>query len=143
MGILDRLGNVIKSYVNIDDEVFKKSYSKKHSDPDLNAAFEELDDFLHGDEAGEKFKTYEAKAGEETDKKKKTRPIPEGLKKDFAELGLTPEATAEECKEAYKRLLKVHHPDRHAKHEGNTEKATEKSARVNASYDRLVDWFKN
>ena len=143
MGIWDRLGNVIKSYVNSSDErVFGKNASQRRSsfrssDPDLDAAYEELDDFLRGD--GDKDRA-KVKSDEKTAKWKK--PIPEDIKKAFIELGLTPEATMEECKEAYKNLLKTHHPDRHAKHEGNMKKATDKTARVNAAYERIVKWFR-
>ena len=146
MGIWERLGNVIKSYINStnsDDDLFGKSPSRRHSDPDLNAAYEELDDFLSGKEAKENFSAFENRsaAGKEG-KKERTRQVPEELRKDFAELGLAPDATAEECKEAYKKLLKTHHPDRHAKHEENMKKATEKTARVNAAYKSLMTWFR-
>jgi DnaJ-domain-containing protein 1 len=65
---------------------------------------------------------------------------PEELRPDFAELGLPFGAGAEDCKTAYKRLLKLHHPDRHAGHEGNMKKATEKATRINAAYDRIEKW---
>jgi DnaJ-domain-containing protein 1 len=140
MGILDRLGSVIKSYINDDsDRLFGKNSAKKRSDPDLNAAYEELDDFLRGKEAPSSFA---GKSERETEKQKKARPVPLEIRLDFAELGLTPDATAEECKEAYKKLLKIHHPDHHAKHDENMKKATDKAARVNAAYDRLVIWFR-
>ena len=141
MGIWDRLGNVIKSYISSEDErVFGSSF-KRHSDPDLDAAYEELDEFLN------KGTSAQSDPGRNTNEKqeraqKKQRPVPEDIRKDFAELGLTPDATVEECKEAYKRLLKIHHPDRHAKHEGNMKKATDKTTRVNAAYERLMEWFK-
>ena len=122
MGIWNRLESVIKSYFASEDEAPGKGSFKRQSDPDLNAAYEELDDLLNGKEKGEKFKAFEEEAG----KKKKTVFVSETIKKDFEELGLTPEASAEECKEAYKRLLKIHHPDHHANHEGNRQKATEK-----------------
>ena len=49
MGIWDRLESVIKSYINDheDPKVFGKNRSQGH-DPDLDAAYEELDDFLNG-----------------------------------------------------------------------------------------------
>ncbi|MDR2094638.1 MAG: J domain-containing protein, partial [Treponema sp.] len=65
---------------------------------------------------------------------------PEELRPDFAELGLPFGASAGECKAAYKKLLNTHHPDRHAGHAGNMKKATEKSARINAAYDRIEKW---
>ena len=142
MGIWDRLGNVIKSYINSDDDRAFDSSFKRRSDPDLDAAYEELDEFLRGGTSAQPGPGGETK-GKQEKAQKDQRPIPEGIRKDFAELGLTPDATAEECKEAYKKLLKIHHPDRHAKHEGNLKKATEKTARVNASYERLKKWFGN
>ena len=141
MGIWDRLGSVIKSYLNDSNEAgFTRSSPKRQGDPDLNAAYEELDDFLKGNDGKSKSKVWDDEKEKTAEKK---RPVPEEIRRDFAELGLTPEASAEECKEAYKKLLKIHHPDRHANHEGNLKKATEKTARVNASYDRLEVWFRN
>ena len=155
MGIWERLGNVIKSYLNDDDNEEKipgnrpagERYPRGRGDPDFDAAYEELDDFLGGkdakskdpDSARENFEN-----GQESWEKagRKPRPVPEEIRKAFEELGLTPEASAGECKEAYKKLLKIHHPDRHTKHDGNMKKATEKSARVNAAYERLMKWFR-
>ncbi|GHV89584.1 hypothetical protein AGMMS50268_00870 [Spirochaetia bacterium] len=195
MGVFDRLGDVIKSYLNDEDEKIFGRSSRGHQrggDPDLDAAFDELNDFLGGDSAGSghreggtrrdswrgivdeepegryrrqdeagggagngnagrtgsagnsggaggtrgagsaKGGAYGTAAGQGTP--------PDALRQDFAELGLSPQASAEECKAAYKRLLKIHHPDRHAGHAGNMKKATEKSARINAAYDRIVRW---
>jgi DnaJ-class molecular chaperone len=137
MGIWERLGNVIKSYFTDESDKLFGNHSKWRTDPDLDAAYEELDGYLKGKDSGGKTSNRE-----EAEKQKKPRPVPEEIRKDFAELGLTSDATAEECKDAYKKLLKIHHPDRHANHEGNMNKATDKSARVNAAYDRLVVWFR-
>jgi len=62
------------------------------------------------------------------------------LRADFQELSLPFGAGAADCKAAYKKLLKIHHPDRHAGHEGNMKKATAKAARINASYRRIEAW---
>ena len=135
MGIWDRLETVIKSYLHDDAEkIFGRGSHREGRDPDFNSAYEELNDFLNGKDSGKAGNKYEEPA-------KKQRIIPEELKKDFAELGLKPDASAEECKEAYKKLLKIHHPDHHATHEENMKKATEKSTKVNASYERLMKWF--
>ena len=49
MGIWERLGNVIKSYVSDGEgKTFKRD--TPGADPDLKAAYEELDDFLRGDD---------------------------------------------------------------------------------------------
>jgi DnaJ-domain-containing protein 1 len=137
MGIWDRLGKVIKSYGNYSDErVWGRNASKRQADPDLDAAYEELDEFLQGEHSEKKEKSEERKQPVREN-------IPENIKEAFAELGLKPNATIEECKEAYKKLLKIHHPDRHAKHQGNMEKATDKTARVNAAFELLMKWLKN
>ncbi|MCL2373945.1 MAG: DnaJ domain-containing protein [Treponema sp.] len=145
MGIWGRLGNVVKSYLNDDrDNVFGGSGSKRQGsesrgggewdirDSDLNAAYEELDEFLRGDPKRK-----------EKPQEKPARPVPAELREDFAELGLSPDASAAECKAAYKKLLKTHHPDRHAGKSEAMKKATEKTARVNAAYERIEKWQKN
>lgn len=144
MGIWDRLGNVIRSYLNDEDEGAsgKNSGFSASKDPDLDAAFEELNDFLSG--RGERRSgSTGGESGNSQYRGGRTAsppPLPESLRADFAELGLPFGASAEECKAAYKRLLKIHHPDRHAGHAGNMKKATEKSAGINAAYDRIDRW---
>ena len=149
MGIWERLGNVIKSYLSDDDKgsiggttsfgendpAGSGSAEYGRRDPDFDAAYEELNDYLRGTGAAEKG------GGKETSGKR-IRPVPAELRADFAELGLTPEASAEECKEAYKKFLKNYHPDRHAGNAEAMKMATEKTATVNAAYDRLEKWFR-
>jgi hypothetical protein len=153
MGIFDRLGDVIKSYLHDEDErIFGGGSRQRFSrDPDLDAAYEELNDYLGGQSA----ETGQAAGGSSAGNREQARNgsrragenkeppgpgIPESLGPDFAELGLPPGASAEDCKSAYKKLLKIHHPDRHAGHPGNFKKATEKSARINSAYDRIKKW---
>jgi DnaJ-domain-containing protein 1 len=155
MGIIDRLGNVIRSYFNDGDpgpsvgSSGEGARSSRYVDPDLDAAYDELDDFLRG---GKRPGTYGEKPpfghgpgsnGGSGTAGGTVNPPPESLRVDFAELGLPLGASEEECKIAYKRLLKLHHPDRHAGHEGNMKKATEKSARINAAFDRIEKWRKS
>ena len=142
MGILGRLGNVVKSYLNDEtDTIFGKKGSGSRSassssrgDPDLNAAYEELDDFLNGKESASK---------KAAPKEPARRTVPAEILADFTELAVSPEASAAECKAAYKKLLKIHHPDRHAGNPDALKKATEKTARVNAAYRRIENWLKN
>jgi DnaJ-domain-containing protein 1 len=146
MGIMDRLGNVIKSYLNNDDERIFGSGGRERRpshDPDLDAAFDELNDFLNTDKAKDDAgpDSFGRDAGAKS-RNEAFRSIPEELRSDFAELGVAFGASEAECKEAYKKLLKIHHPDRHAGHEGNMKKATEKTARINAAYDRIEKWRK-
>ncbi|GHV18681.1 hypothetical protein FACS189493_8220 [Spirochaetia bacterium] len=153
MGIFDRIGDVLKSYINDADEpLFGKPRQRQHSgDPDLDAAFDELDDFLggpgkraskdtSGDDPFADLGGGRASGSGTAGRSGSGRPVPAELRGDFDELGVAFGASAEDCKTAYKKLLKIHHPDRHAGHPGNMKKATEKSARINAAYDRIEKW---
>jgi DnaJ-domain-containing protein 1 len=136
MGIWNRLGDVIKSYLNDEDrKIFGNGggYSAT-GDPDMDAAFDELNEFLSGGGTG----SSGWSGGE--DGGRTGAAVPESLRPDFAELGVAFGAPADKCKAAYKGLLKIHHPDRHAGHPGNFKKATEKTARINAAYDRIERW---
>jgi DnaJ-domain-containing protein 1 len=139
MGVFDRRGDVIRSYLKDtgSGHSVASSAGRRYTDPDLDAAYEELDDFLAekrsqaDDPSADR---YQAAAADSP------TPPPENLRRDFDELGLPFGAPADECKAAYKKLLKLHHPDRHAGHAGNMKKATDKSARINAAYDRIEKW---
>ncbi|GHU47293.1 hypothetical protein FACS1894200_02420 [Spirochaetia bacterium] len=140
MGIIDRLGTVIRSYLQEDtvDSAKTNTGTKAHTgDPDYNAAMDELDELLG------KAQTHKNEhAWTKTRRSAASNPVmPPELQKDFAELGLSPSAAFEECKAAYKTLLKKHHPDRHAGNPADMKKATEKSTRINAAYDRIGKWF--
>ncbi|WP_304224426.1 DnaJ family molecular chaperone [Gracilinema caldarium] len=148
----DRLGDVLKSFLNddSDDDILGARQSRRYSgDPDLDAAYDELEEFLNTGKNQQKhsysWSETEQRAGRQayTDtsrQPKAAHTVPEVLRKDFEELGVPFGASEDECKAAYKRLLKIHHPDRHAGHPGNMKKATEKSARINVSYQRIQAW---
>ncbi|AFU60192.1 putative chaperone protein DnaJ [Candidatus Nitrososphaera gargensis Ga9.2] len=52
----------------------------------------------------------------------------------YAVLGISPDATADEVRQAYFRLAKLYHPDRNKSPE-----ATEKMAEINLAYETLRD----
>lgn len=161
----DRLGDVIKNFLDDEDQkLFGGNRSRSaFKDPDLDAAEAELDEFLNRGKRGQTDRKsaggawsdprHDERFGPSDDdfrprggrmpgsgSAKSAPAVPEALRKDFDELGVPFGASAEICKSAYKKLLKTHHPDRHAGHEGNMRKATEKSARINAAYQRIESW---
>jgi DnaJ-domain-containing protein 1 len=169
VGIFDRLGDVIKSYLNQEDErIFGPSresrsqgaWRSRGGNPDLEEAEAELENFLRGGtenlgrgnsngggstgyNSGRTAGNSAGTAGGPQSGQSRAEGAggpPEGLRRDFAELGVPFGAGPGECRAAYKRLLKLHHPDRHARHEGNLKKATEKSARINGAYERIAAW---
>jgi DnaJ-domain-containing protein 1 len=142
MGIFDRLGSVINSYLNDFNEQTSSRFGSSNSfnrsdfnrsDPDFNAAYEELNDYLNN-------KRTEKKQNPSTQGFEGPKLPPAELRSDFELLGVPFGANEETCKAAYKKLLKIHHPDRHAGHEGNYKKATQISARINAAWDRIEKW---
>jgi hypothetical protein len=143
MGVFDRLADLFKSYLNDDASIFGPGRNRGGYDPYLNEAYEELDEFLNGGDGrfrdGESRRDQGDWSGETTGGGPQRGP-PEELRPDYAELGVPFGAPAAECREAYKKLLKIHHPDRHANHQGNLKKATEKMTRINAAWDRIKTW---
>jgi curved DNA-binding protein CbpA len=152
MGIWSQLESLIGSYINdLSGETAKRFRSGGYGDPDLDAAYEELDDYLNKDNGRRRaeysWKDAENNAAAGTSSgaydgtaSAKIKLPPEELRADFECLGVPFGADVETCKTAYKRLLKIHHPDRHAGHEGNFRKATERSAKINAAWDRIEKW---
>jgi len=141
MGIFDRLGTIINSYFN-DFSNETAGRFKSSGDPDYDAAYEELDDYLNRkDYRFEKNTDRDyGTAQQSAAKPSGVKLPPEELRPDFDLLGVQFGADYETCKAAYKKLLKIHHPDRHVGHEGNYKKATEKSAKINAAWDRIEKW---
>jgi curved DNA-binding protein CbpA len=137
MGVFDRLGKIINSYFN-DFGSETSGRFKSSGDPDFDAAYEELDDYLNRKE-----RPFEKNDGKfsQTAKTTGVKLPPEELRPDFDLLGVPFGSDIETCKTAYKKLLKIHHPDRHAGHEGNYKKATEKSAKINAAWDRIEKFY--
>jgi len=148
MGIFDRLGSVINSYFNdFTDQTNRrfKSPDSRSGDPDLDAAFDELNDFLNDKEPRKKDENAGRYSWRDNDTRYDSRQTgnklpPEELRADYEILELPFGADEETCKSQYKKLLKIHHPDKHAGHEGNYKKATEKSAKINAAWDRIEKW---
>jgi DnaJ-class molecular chaperone len=144
MSIWDRLGNVLKSYINDSAEwiLGEDRPRRRHGDrnDDYDTAYEELEQFLKGDKA--EGNAWTGESGKTQSGFNNARPIPPELRHAFEELGLSPGANEEECKEAYKKLLKIHHPDRHGRDPEAMKKATEKTSRINTAYDSLEKWFR-
>ncbi len=112
MDMLDRLGRLLRSFVPDDGAPF---------DPDLSAAWEELDEYL----------------GEQTGPSRRPRGRREGrhpLEAEYRVLELEPGASMERVRESYKRLLRKYHPDRFVGRPEKQRAATEVTQAVIAAY---------
>ncbi|MDR2897856.1 MAG: J domain-containing protein [Spirochaetaceae bacterium] len=156
--MFDRLGSILRSYLDDDgQDIFSNGKSHGRSpDPDYQAAYDELNDYLNDEDEGDRFTSYnrfenkERKAGNTQQKTPPRQPkdtntrdkVPTELYRDFIRLGLKPGASLEHCKKAHKNLLKQHHPDKHAGNPFTLNRATEMSSSINASFQRISYWYK-
>ncbi len=67
--------------------------------------------------------------------------VPEELVEDFRTLGLPPGVSAEECKAAWRTLLKKHHPDANAGDASANSAHAQITRRVTESYRRIASWY--
>jgi curved DNA-binding protein CbpA len=149
VGIIKRFGDVLESYIS-DSDFFsgKKTGSyRSGGDPDLDAAYNELNDFLgkknySSSSANNKYTSDSARASSVPPKAKAPAPLNPELLRDFAALGLTPQMDFAACKDAYKKLLQKNHPDKNTGSAEQLRAATEKTAAINTSWDRIEKWFK-
>lgn len=158
--IFDRLGTLLKSYLSGNQDAEDRPRgdggyrSGGSGDADLNDAMDELDAFLKDDREGqERLERERRRRAEEAERESRERfsrswgngrgasnsgagPSDE-LVGAYKTLGLSYGAPMSEVKSAYKRLLKLHHPDRHSASPEEQKKATATSARINEAYARI------
>jgi len=134
--IFDRFGNLLKSFLNDDDSYSTGSTS--FSDPDLQDAWDELEDFLNTDDgansqsAGTRAKTADFRKPE----------LPANLQKDYRLLKTKPGAPLTEVAKSYRLLLRTHHPDRYASDPVKFAQATEKTKDLTTAFRRIKDYEK-
>ena len=129
----DKLGDWLKSILSEEDG--KTRHRPQSHDADYQDAWNELDDFL-------KTGKSEPKPDFNRDGTQNRGPvIPEDLRVHYKTLNLRFGASLEEVKKAYKKIISLYHPDKHA---GNAEArkiATEKTQELNSAYAKLEAWF--
>lgn len=141
--LFDRLATLLKSLFASDtwrESDYNAGYHGTSHDPFFDEAWEELDAFLRDDR--EKQEQFRQKHEEErrswTNKKEfSSSEVDDALRV----LGLTRKASFAEVKQAYKRLLKEHHPDRFAADPAAQKKATEVCAIYNQAYAILEKYY--
>lgn len=102
-------------------------------DPDLAAAWDELEDYLKSGDAEPAPGAGSASSGA---RDRATHPR-EPLRADYATLGVPFDAPMSDVKRAYKRMMQAHHPDRFAHDPKRQADATRKAARINDAFARI------
>ena len=110
--------------------------SPRFDDPDMAAAWDELDEFLGGASTEPREGTGGTRGpGGGT---RAARPDPrESLRDDYRNLEVSFGAPLAEVRAAYRRLIMTYHPDKYADDPGKAKVATEIASRLNDSFNRI------
>jgi len=153
--IFDRFERLFKSWISGDsDTIGSRPARGAYGDPDLDAAMDELDDFLdRGRTETEAKERREAadRARREREGAARARGGPAGNWKSnsfppkeiidaYRTIGLAYGTPFAEVKAQYKRLLMQNHPDRNSATPEQLKRSTEISALINNAYNRIETW---
>lgn len=134
----DRLGDLLRTVLGSGDPATGAGQQRRRplhtDDPDLAAAWEELEGFLDGDD-GATDGASSASSGAGADAR--TEQPSDELRSAYATLGVTFGAPMSEVKRAYKRQMQAHHPDRFGHDPKLQAAATRKAAHLNAAFARI------
>jgi hypothetical protein len=153
--IFDRFERMFKSWIASDaEDVFggPRSSPRTSGDPDVDAAMDELDDFLDRGRTETEARERE-KARREREEASRRRAggtssassaghsgPPQALIQAYKTLGLAYGVPFPEVKAAYKRLLMQNHPDRNSATPEQMKRSTDISAQINAAYHCVETW---
>ena len=135
--IFDRLGNLIKSAFSADPDDFDFSSTNSSMDPDMQAAWDELNDFLNEDDFDD---TQSARSSNRTRTDRSS--IPSDIADAFKTLEVPAGSTLEQVKHGYKKMAIKYHPDRFANNPEKLKNATEMMKRLNVAYSKIKKYYK-
>ena len=139
--IFDRLGNLLRSLFQEEDAPRTEGARRASGDPDLETAWEELDEFLRTGEnrAGSDSRQSYGRASSSS-YRPSTGPspgLPEEIRRDYANLEVPVTADMETVRKAYHKLIRQYHPDHFAANPKKLKDATEITQKINQSYQRI------
>jgi DnaJ-domain-containing protein 1 len=109
-----------------------------YRDPDLRAAWEELEDYMRGGSGGSSGRPGATGPGASGGRHARPEPpVDESLRKDFANLEVPFGSDIDTVRKSYKALVLRYHPDKFA---GDPEKqrvALEITKKINQSFERI------
>ena len=141
--IFDNIGNFFRSIFQNGEEYTDEDGNKRFYDPDMQEAWEELDDYLNEDktEKKQKAKTHtRSRAQQQADAIKKIEQ--EKLRQDYNTLKVKFGTSFSEVKKAYKKLVIQYHPDKHANDPKRFKMATEITQKINQAFQRIKNFEK-
>ena len=136
--LFERFERLLRSYIRFgapSDEWFEQA----QRNTDYQEAWNELDDFLRNGSSADRTNGTGRTAGTSKASTAERLP-PEELRKDYSLLGVAFGATFTEVRNAYRRLIRTHHPDLHASDSNRQREATHTSQQLNTAYQRIKAW---
>ena len=139
--LFDRLGDLLRTVLGGDGTATaagRQSRRPLHTDdPDLAAAWEELEGFLDGEDGAADSAASSASSGAGTGAH--AEQPSDALRNAYATLGVAVGAPMSDVKRAYKRQMQAHHPDRFVHDPKLQAAATRKAAQLNAAYAHIEE----
>ena len=168
--MFDRLGEYLKDYINDDEQgIFSSPEEEKHNENTNNFYQEnksQSEENVDTKTSNKEFKFDTSKQQSEYNKTEnkqkhtykktehsKSKPkntnqtsgkryyVPFELYDDFKTLCLIPGTNLDECKVAYKSLLKKFHPDKFANEPEKQKEATEITSSITSAFTRIKTWY--
>ena len=131
--IIERFNRLIKSmFVDTGDINFAYDDFSENGDSDYAEAWDELNDFLSDKGSVNK--------NNSTDKKTSIPKTPEVLRQDYLNMGVPFGSDFNITKNAYKKLIIKYHPDKNSSNTESIKKATEKTKKLNISFQKIKAW---
>ena len=168
--MFDRLGEYLKDYINDDEQgIFSSPEEEKHNENTNNFYQEnksQSEENVDTKTSNKEFKfdtskqqseynktenkqkhTYKKTEQQKASSKQKKQTsgkryyVPFELYEDFKTLCLMPGTNLDECKVAYKSLLKKFHPDKFANEPEKQKEATEITSSITSAFTRIKTWY--
>jgi DnaJ-domain-containing protein 1 len=134
-GFIDRLAEFLRTLLSNEERTTGRrargAEEPRFRDPDMQSAWEELDDYMRGTKADT------GSGRREKDSARPTRPADESLRADYANLEVPFGADMAKVMKSYKRLILKYHPDKHAGDPEKQQIALDITKRINQSYERI------
>ena len=168
--MFDRLGEYLKDYINDDEQGIFSSPEEEKYNENTNNFYQEnksqSEENVDTKTSNKEFKFDTSKQQSEYNKTEnkqkhtykktehsKSKPkntnqtsgkryyVPFELYEDFKTLCLMPGTNLDECKVAYKSLLKKFHPDKFANEPEKQKEATEITSSITSAFTRIKTWY--
>lgn len=112
---------------------------KKYYDPDMQDAWDELEEYLNEgkNKPKEKSSSQTKRTTQSDHRHARIKALQEALREDYANLKVRFAAPFEEVKKAHKKLLRQYHPDRYANNQQQFKMATEITQKINQSFQKI------